>query len=136
MSSEFLERVRPSGIVTTEHIPDVASGCETSERTAREGAEIIRRIRDRDFLILLRDDGKELNSGAFASYLSRAITDAAGRVVFVIGGAWGVSDSVKQRADDCLSMSRMTFTHEMCFLFLTEQIYRAFSILGGSGYHH
>ncbi|GHV37563.1 hypothetical protein FACS1894187_14610 [Synergistales bacterium] len=136
MSGEFLKRIRPSGIVSAEHIADVGAGLAPSDRTEREGAEIIKRLRARDSLVLLRDDGKELNSAAFASYLSQKMADTAGRVVFAIGGAWGVSNSVEQRADDGLSMSRMTFTHEMCFLFLTEQIYRAFSILEGSGYHH
>ncbi|GHS93803.1 ribosomal RNA large subunit methyltransferase H [Synergistales bacterium] len=135
MSDEFLERARPSGVVSVEHIP-AASGLAVPDRVEREGAEIMRRLRERDALLLLRDDGKELTSAEFASYLSRKTEETPGRVVFVIGGAWGVSDSVKRRADDGLSMSRMTFTHEMCFLFLTEQIYRAFSILGGSSYHH
>ena len=60
----------------------------------------------------------------------------AGRVVMVVGGPWGTSRGLGERADALLSLSRMTFTHEMCFLFLAEQLYRAFSILAGTGYHH
>lgn len=102
----------------------------------REGQELLKRLRPRDRLILLREDGEEHDSPQFASLLSREMETAEGRVVFTVGGPWGVSDAVKRRAEKGLALSRMTFTHEMCFLFLTEQLYRAFSILGGSGYHH
>ena len=57
-------------------------------------------------------------------------------MVLVVGGPWGTSRGLGDRADALLSLSRMTFTHEMCFLFLAEQLYRAFSILAGTGYHH
>lgn len=102
----------------------------------REGQELLRRIRPRDRVVLLREDGVERTSPDFASFLSREMEATAGRVVLVIGGPWGTSRAVGERADALLSLSRMTFPHEMCFLFLAEQLYRAFSILGGTGYHH
>jgi 23S rRNA (pseudouridine1915-N3)-methyltransferase len=138
LSAEYLERIRPTGAVSVERVPDVAGPSSPEERMEREGQELLRRLRPRDRPILLREDGEEYDSPRFASFLSREMEAAEGRVVFAIGGPWGVSEAVKRRAGAIkgLSLSRMTFTHEMCFLFLTEQLYRAFSILAGSGYHH
>lgn len=135
LSGEYLERIRPGGIVTAERIPDVSSGSLT-DRMEREGQDILKFLRPRDRLILLREDGREYDSPGFARLMAREMETASGRIVLTVGGPWGTSDAVKQRSDEGLSLSRMTFTHEMCFLFLAEQLYRAFSILQGSGYHH
>jgi 23S rRNA (pseudouridine1915-N3)-methyltransferase len=102
----------------------------------REGQELLKRISSRDRVILLREDGAERDSRSFASLLSSEMERSAGRVTLVIGGPWGTSSAVKERADVGLALSKMTFTHEMCFLFLAEQLYRAFSIIQGTGYHH
>ncbi|MDR1377771.1 MAG: 23S rRNA (pseudouridine(1915)-N(3))-methyltransferase RlmH [Synergistaceae bacterium] len=134
LSGEYLSRIHPDGAVTTEHIPDPTG--PPADRVEREGQEVLRRIRPRDRLVLLREDGKEQGSMEFAQWLSREMAATEGRLVLVIGGPWGASKTLLRRADADLSLSRMTFTHEMCFLFLAEQLYRAFSILQGSGYHH
>jgi 23S rRNA (pseudouridine1915-N3)-methyltransferase len=97
---------------------------------------MLKLLRPRDRLLLLREDGEERDSAGFANLLSREMESAAGKVVLAIGGPWGTSSAVKARADEGIALSRMTFPHEMCFLFLAEQLYRAFSILRGSGYHH
>ncbi|MDR1977237.1 MAG: 23S rRNA (pseudouridine(1915)-N(3))-methyltransferase RlmH [Synergistaceae bacterium] len=133
LSGEYLERI-PSGLVSVERIPDQAGSPE--ERMEREGQEMLRCLRPRDRLLLLREDGEERDSAHFAKLLSREMESAAGRVVLAIGGPWGTCPAVKSRADESVALSRMTFPHEMCFLFLAEQLYRAFSILRGSGYHH
>ncbi len=135
MTEDFLERIRPGGMVSVERTPDIQSG-SLEDRLEREGQEVLRRLRPRDRLILLREDGKEYDSVGFAKFLSQEMETTAGRVVMTIGGPWGSSETLKARADKGIALSRMTFTHEMCFLFLTEQLYRAFSILQGSGYHH
>ena len=96
----------------------------------------MKRIRPRDCVVLLREDGTERTSRELASFLAERMEATAGRVVLVVGGPWGTSRELGDRADATLSLSRMTFTHEMCFLFLAEQLYRAFSILAGTGYHH
>jgi 23S rRNA (pseudouridine1915-N3)-methyltransferase len=142
LSEEYLGRIRPAGTVSVERVPDFSGPSSPADRMEREGQELLKRLRPRDRLILLREDGEEYDSPRFASLLSKEMEAAVGRVVFLIGGPWGVSDAVKRRAGTGasvgkgLALSRMTFTHEMCFLFLTEQLYRAFSILAGSGYHH
>ena len=129
LSEEYLARIRP-GVVSAEFIPERAG----AERL--EGREILKRLRQRDRLILLAEDGAEYDSEGFAGFLSREMEMTPGRVVLAIGGPWGVCAPVKNRADKCLALSRMTFPHEMCFLLLAEQLYRAFSILRGTGYHH
>ncbi|MCR5346597.1 MAG: 23S rRNA (pseudouridine(1915)-N(3))-methyltransferase RlmH [Fretibacterium sp.] len=135
LACDYLARIRPSGLVGVERVPDV-NARSPEEAMEREGQELLRRIQPRDRVILLREDGKEHTSPSFAEILSYEMEQAAGRVVLVIGGPWGTSASVKKRANTGLALSRMTFTHEMCFLFLAEQLYRAFSILQGTGYHH
>lgn len=131
----YLARVRPTGLVGVEHVPD-ASGRSPTDAMEREGREILRRVSSRDRAILLREDGRQWDSPAFASLLSVEMERTPGRVVLIIGGPWGTSDAVEARADVILSLSLMTFPHEMCFLFLAEQIYRATTILQGTGYHH
>lgn len=135
LADEYLARIRPSGIVGVERVPDVAA-VRPEEAVEREGQELLRRIRPRDRVVLLREDGAERTSPDFAAFLSREMGATAGRVLLVVGGPWGTSRPLGERADASLSLSRMTFTHEMCFLFLAEQLYRAFSILAGTGYHH
>ena len=135
MAGEYLDRIRPAGMVAVERTADSASG-SAEERMEREGQEVLKRLRPRDRLLLLREDGEEYDSVSFARLLSQEMESSAGRVAFAIGGPWGTSRELKERADKGIALSRMTFTHEMCFLFLTEQIYRAFTILQGTGYHH
>ena len=133
LSEEYLTRIR-AGVVLAEYIPERTGSPE--ERMEREGQEILKRLRPRDRLILLAEDGEEYDSVGFAGLLSREMEMTPGRVILTVGGPWGVCELVKRRADKSLALSRMTFPHEMCFLFLTEQLYRAFSILQGAGYHH
>ena len=87
-------------------------------------------------VVLLDEHGRELTSREFAGYLERQAVSGRRRLVFVIGGPYGFSDAVRTRADGQLSLSRMTFSHEMVRLFFAEQIYRAMTILRGEPYHH
>ena len=136
LAGEYLTRIRP-GLVAIESVLDRPDRGGTPEaRIEREGQEILQKLRPRDRLILLSEDGSEYGSKAFAAFLSREMEIAPGRIVMAIGGPWGVSGAVKARADLLLSLSPMTFPHELCFLFLAEQLYRAFSILQGASYHH
>ena len=87
-------------------------------------------------MILLDEKGKELTSRDFAQFIGKKMQIIAKRIVFVIGGPYGFSDEVYVRADEKLSLSKMTFTHEMVRLIFTEQLYRAMTILSGEPYHH
>jgi 23S rRNA (pseudouridine1915-N3)-methyltransferase len=86
---------------------------------------------DEEFLVVLGEEGKSYSSGEFADFIKKMNKD----IVFVIGGPFGVSQRLKQKANLMLSMSKMTFTHEMARLFLLEQLYRAFNIIKGTQYH-
>ena len=100
-----------------------------------EGELILRAITPNADLVLLDEHGKEYRSIEFADYLQKRMS--SGRdVVFVVGGPYGFSDSVYQRANGKISLSKMTFSHQMVRLFFVEQIYRAMTILRGEPYHH
>ena len=97
---------------------------------------ILSSVDARDFVILLDERGKEFTSREFASYIDRRTLSLPGNLVFVIGGPYGFSQQVYDRANDKISLSRMTLTHEMVRLFFVEQLYRAMTILRGEPYHH
>jgi len=88
-------------------------------------------MRDKGYLFVMDEAGQEFSSQSFAN----KIRQIDKKLIFIIGGPDGVSDELKQQADTLMSLSKMTFTHEMARLFLTEQIYRAFSIIHGGKYH-
>lgn len=100
----------------------------------QEGISILRHINDRDSVIALDQRGKMYDSRELASRVEKIFMEQ-GRLIFVIGGALGLSEDVLKRAQAVLSLSRLTFTHEMARLFLLEQLYRAFTILRGEKYH-
>ena len=100
-----------------------------------EGELILRAITPATDLILLDEHGKEFRSIEFADYLQKKMS--AGRdIVFVVGGPYGFSDAVYQRSNGKISLSKMTFSHQMVRLFFVEQVYRAMTILRGEPYHH
>lgn len=135
MANEYLTRIRPAKFISVEYVLD-ASGAVPKDIIEREGERLLKKLKPNDRVILLHDTGVEYTSVDFAKFLSHELDGASGRVIFIIGGPWGVSAAIKGRADIKLSLSKMTFTHEMCFLFLCEQLYRAYSITLGTGYHH
>lgn len=101
-----------------------------------EGAAMLGALQPGDYLVLLDERGKELTSREFAGYIDKKMLSLPKNLVFVIGGPYGFSRAVYDRANELLSLSRMTFSHEMVRLFMVEQIYRAMTILRGEPYHH
>jgi 23S rRNA (pseudouridine1915-N3)-methyltransferase len=101
-----------------------------------EGDRILKALSDRDFVVLLDERGKAMDSIEFAEYLERRHRDAVKSMVFVVGGAYGFSPEVYERGNMQLSLSRMTFSHQVVPLFFAEQLYRAFTIIRGAPYHH
>ena len=97
---------------------------------------ILRSLNDSDDVILMDEHGKEFSSVEFASYIQKKMTSGLKRLVFIIGGPYGFSPAVYARAGGKISLSRMTFSHQMVRLIFTEQLYRAFTILKGEPYHH
>ncbi len=97
---------------------------------------MLREISPSDRVVLLDERGPEMTSREFATYLDKKMVSLQGRLIFIIGGPYGFSKEMYGRADEKLSLSKMTFSHEMIRLFFTEQIYRAMTILRGEPYHH
>ena len=102
----------------------------------KEGEMILRSLNDSDDVILMDEHGKEFSSVEFASYIQKKMTSGLKRLVFIIGGPYGFSPAMYARASGKISLSRMTFSHQMVRLIFTEQLYRAFTILKGEPYHH
>ena len=107
-----------------------------AEQKRMEGEAILRLITDSDHLMLLDEHGLELRSIEFADLLQKRMSAGTKRLVFVIGGPYGFSDAVYQRANSKLSLSKMTFSHQIVRAIFTEQLYRSFTILKNEPYHH
>ena len=107
-----------------------------AEQKRLEGEAILRLINDSDHLMLLDEHGLELRSLEFADLIQKRMSSGTKRLVFVIGGPYGFSDAVYQRANSKLSLSKMTFSHQIVRAIFTEQLYRAFTILKNEPYHH
>ena len=105
------------------------------QQKVREGELILQKIQPSDTVVLLDEHGKEFRSIEFADWLQKK-QNMARRLVFVIGGPYGFSESIYKRADELLSLSKMTFSHQMVRLLFVEQIYRACTIIKGEPYHH
>ncbi len=121
-----------------EVIPDIKNVKNLSEKQQKEkeGELILSKIGPTDQLILLDENGKEFSSVGFADDLQKKMNSGIKTLVFVIGGPYGFSEEVYKAAKGKISLSRMTFSHQMVRLFVIEQIYRGFTILRNEPYHH
>ena len=119
-------------------ITDVKQSGKLSENELKkkEGQLILGKLENSDHVILLDDKGKSYSSIDFANFLQQKMNSGLKSLIFVIGGAYGFSDEVYQRANSKVSLSKMTFSHQMIRLIFKEQLYRGFSILRGQKYHH
>ena len=119
-------------------IPDIKKSVKLSENELKkkEGQLILGKLENSDHVILLDDKGKLFSSIQFSEFLQQKMNSGLKSLVFVIGGAYGFSNEVYQRANSKLSLSIMTFSHQMVRLIFKEQLYRGFSILRGEKYHH
>lgn len=119
-------------------IPELKNASSLSREQIKtvEGKSILKCVRPTDELILLDEHGREFRSVEFASFMEKKMTTSARDVVFVIGGAYGFSQEVYDRSDSKISLSKMTFSHQMVRTIFVEQLYRAFTIIKGESYHH
>lgn len=134
----YLDRLThylPSEMLT---LPDVRTtkGMTPEKQKQLEGERMLQTFQPGDFVALLDERGRELTSREFARWIDDRMLAGLKRLFLVIGGPYGFSQAVYDRADAKLSLSRMTFSHEMVRLFMTEQLYRAMTILRGEPYHH
>jgi 23S rRNA (pseudouridine1915-N3)-methyltransferase len=101
-----------------------------------EGEKILAKLQSDDYLVLLDENGREYTSVELANWMEKRLNQSPRRLIFLIGGAFGFSDAVYARAQEKLSLSKLTFSHQMVRLFLLEQLYRAFTILRNEPYHN
>lgn len=121
-----------------EIIPDLKNVKHLSEtqQKEKEGELILAKTQNSDILILLDENGKQMNSIAFSNYLQKHMNSGIKTLIFVIGGPYGFSEDLYNRANGTLGLSKMTFSHQMVRLFFIEQLYRGFTILKNEPYHH
>ncbi len=121
-----------------EVIPDLkkTKHLDVQQQKQKEGELILKEINTSDWLVLLDEAGKSFTSMQFAQELQKKLNAGTKQLVFVIGGPYGFSDAVYQQAKQKISLSKMTFSHQMVRLFFVEQIYRGFTILKNEPYHH
>lgn len=118
-----------------EKTPDNASIAQNQQIMEKEGKRILAKISERDYVVVLAIEGKQLSSEAFSQVIADATLRGYSDIAFVIGGSLGLADKVKKRANLCLSFGLLTLPHQLMRLVLSEQIYRAFMIQQGSPYH-
>ena len=138
--NEYLERIKPYSqieivevndepIVDNPHPSDIKKAIDT------EGGRVIKLLKPNDYLIGLDLNKKEMTSPEFAEFLNKKFVSGGSNISFVIGGSYGLSDELKKRCNDSISLSNLTFLHQMTRLILLEQIYRAFKINRNETYH-
>jgi 23S rRNA (pseudouridine1915-N3)-methyltransferase len=102
----------------------------------RESEHLMKNISPADCVVLLDENGKEYTSTGFSAFLNQRFSSGMKTLVFIIGGAYGVDEMIRKRANYIIALSQMTFSHQMVRLFFIEQLYRAMTILGNESYHH
>ncbi|UWX53662.1 23S rRNA (pseudouridine(1915)-N(3))-methyltransferase RlmH [Maribacter litopenaei] len=121
-----------------EIVPDLKKTKNLSEeqQKIKEGELILKSISNTDVLVLLDENGKQFSSIEFSDYLQKKMNSGLKQLVFLIGGPYGFSEEIYKKASGKVSLSKMTFSHQMVRLFVVEQLYRAFTILRNEPYHH
>lgn len=136
--NEYLKRLQHYSKVERVELPDVKhSGSKSKNQIKQEEGEMILKSIDVGSLIVLLDEkGKEMSSRKFSEWLQTRLNQGGKEITFIVGGAYGFSEEVYNRAAEKLSLSQMTFSHQMVRMFFLEQLYRAFTILRNEPYHN
>jgi 23S rRNA (pseudouridine1915-N3)-methyltransferase len=134
----YIKRLKHYISIEIQVIPDIraAKNLTTEQQKEREGELVLNALENSDMLILMDENGQQLGSAEFAQYLQKKMNSGIKLMVLVVGGPFGFSKAVYERAQGKISLSKMTFSHQMVRLFLAEQLYRAFTILNNEPYHH
>ncbi len=138
LTDKYFKRIKFFNPVDQMLLPDIKNRKNLSfeEQKKKEGELLLSKINPSDYVILLDEKGKEFSSVEFASFLQKRMNTGIKNLVFVIGGPYGFSQEIYQRAHQKISLSKMTFSHQLIRLIFAEQLYRAFSILNNQPYHH
>ena len=136
--NDYIERTKRYISFDMEVIPELKNTKSLTEeqQKEKEGELICKFLQSGDVVVLLDENGKEFGSVEFASWMEKKMANVNKRLIFIIGGPYGFSPKVYQTAHEKISMSKMTFSHQMIRLIFTEQLYRAMNILHGGPYHH
>lgn len=134
----YINRLKHYTALSIKEIPELkkTAGLSISQIKEREGELILKNIKESDYLVLLDENGKLFSSEEFAQKIEKVTIRGVKCTVFVVGGAYGFSEQVYSRADEKISLSKMTFSHQMVRVIFLEQLYRAYTIIKGEPYHH
>ncbi len=134
----YLKRINHYCRMAITTLPDIRNtkSLTTVQQSRSEGERILALVQESDFVVLLDERGAEHRSVEFAEWMGKRMSSGLKRLVFVIGGPYGFSEEVYRRANQQISLSRMTFSHQIVRAIFMEQIYRAFTILNNEPYHH
>lgn len=136
--NDYAERVRhyvPFEMVVVPELKNTKA-LSAEQQKERESELLQKQLRPGDHIVLLDEGGREFRSMEFAAYLEKKQAQAARRLVFIVGGPYGFAPAIYALANEKVSLSKMTFSHQMVRLFFVEQLYRAMTILRGEPYHH
>ena len=136
--SEYEKRLKRYLPFEMKVLPDIKNAKNLTEslQKEKEAELILEQLQSTDWVVVLDEKGKQYSSMEFSNYLAQKMLGGIKRLVFVVGGPYGFADSVYQRANEKIALSKMTFSHQMVRLIFVEQIYRAMTILKGEPYHH
>ncbi len=138
LTDVYIKRLQFYNKFEYDFIPDIknSKNLDENQQKMKEGELILNKVSPSDFVVLLDENGKQFSSEGFSEYIQKRLNSGLKQLIFVIGGPYGFSEAVYARADSKISLSKMTFSHQMVRLFFTEQLYRAFTILRNEPYHH
>ena len=131
---EYIKRLGHYGRISSTELGDITR--HSGDKKEKEAELLLSRVEGADYVVLLDEKGKKLNSKELAVFLEKQMISSVKRVIFIIAGAEGSAKALKERANLILSLSPLTFTHDMARLILAEQLYRAFTIIRGEKYHN
>ena len=134
----YISRIRKYASFEVFTLPDIKniSTLPVEEQKIKEGKKLVHSVFNDDYVVLLDERGKEFRTVEFSGWMEKTFMISRKRIVFVIGGPWGFSEEVYCRADFRISLSKMTFPHQLVRLLFLEQLYRVFTIIRGEQYHH
>lgn len=135
---EYFKRIKRYIKFEFKVIKDIKNSANMEELQQKkiEGAKILEEISNSDILVLLDENGKEFNSREYSTFIAKQMNSSVKNLMFVIGGPYGFSDEIYKRANYKISLSQMTFSHQLVRLIFAEQLYRAFTIINNEPYHH
>lgn len=138
LTDVYVKRLQFYNKFEQELLPDLkkVKNLDENQQKQKEGELLLSKIASSDFVVLLDERGKQYTSVEFSEFLQKRLNSGVKQLIFIIGGPYGFSQEVYARADSKISLSKMTFSHQMVRLFFVEQLYRGFTILRNEPYHH